>query len=150
MSLFRKKSLDALMSQAGDSEKGLKRTLGAGSLIALGIGAIIGAGLFVRTAAAAGEHAGPAVTISFIVAAIGCAFAGLCYAEFASMIPIAGSAYTYAYATMGELVAWVIGWALILEYALGAVTVSIAWSEYLNKLFDNSLPFSITHSPFEY
>ena len=149
MSLFRKKSLDALMSQAGDSEKGLKRTLGAGSLIALGIGAIIGAGLFVRTAAAAGEHAGPAVTISFIVAAVGCAFAGLCYAEFASMIPIAGSAYTYAYATMGELIAWIIGWALILEYALGAATVSIAWSEFLNKLLGGSIPFEWSHSPFE-
>jgi len=149
MSLFRKKSLDALMSQAGDSEKGLKRTLGAGSLIALGIGAIIGAGLFVRTAAAAGEHAGPAVTISFIVAAVGCAFAGLCYAEFASMIPIAGSAYTYAYATMGELIAWIIGWALILEYALGAATVSIAWSEFLNKLVGGSIPFEWSHSPFE-
>ena len=137
------------MSQAGDSEKGLKRTLGAGSLVALGIGAIIGAGLFVRTAAAAGEHAGPAVTISFIVAAIGCCFAGLCYAEFASMIPIAGSAYTYAYATMGELVAWIIGWALILEYALGAATVSIAWSEFLNKLVGGSIPFEWCHSPFE-
>ena len=154
MSLFsRKKSLDVLMAQAGDSEKGLKRTLGAGSLIALGIGAIIGAGLFVRTAAAAGEHAGPAVTLSFIVAAIGCAFAGLCYAEFASMIPIAGSAYTYAYATMGELVAWVIGWALILEYALGAATVSIAWSEFLNKLLEQyhlgAIPYEWSHSPFE-
>ena len=141
--------MDDLMSQAGDSEKGLKRTLGAGSLIALGIGAIIGAGLFVRTAAAAGEHAGPAVTISFIVAAVGCCFAGLCYAEFASMIPIAGSAYTYTYATMGELIAWVIGWALILEYALGAATVSIAWSEFLNKLVGGSIPFEWCHSPFE-
>lgn len=122
------------MMMAADSDKGLKRTLGAWNLIALGIGAIIGAGLFVRTAAAAGAHAGPAVTISFIVAALGCAFAGLCYAEFASMIPIAGSAYTYAYATMGEIVAWIIGWALVLEYALGAATVSIAWSEYLNLL----------------
>ena len=153
MSLFRKKSLDGLMAQAADSEKGLKRTLGAGSLIALGIGAIIGAGLFVRTAAAAGEHAGPAVTLSFIVAAIGCAFAGLCYAEFASMIPIAGSAYTYAYATMGELIAWIIGWALILEYALGAATVSIAWSEFLNKLLEQyhlgSIPYEWCHSPFE-
>ena len=153
MSLFRKKSLDGLMAQAADSEKGLKRTLGAGSLIALGIGAIIGAGLFVRTAAAAGQHAGPAVTLSFIVAAIGCAFAGLCYAEFASMIPIAGSAYTYAYATMGELVAWIIGWALILEYALGAATVSIAWSEFLNKLLSQfnlgSIPYEWCHSPFE-
>ena len=149
MSLLRKKSLDILMHQAADSGKGLKRTLGAGNLVALGIGAIIGAGLFVRTAAAAGEHAGPAVTLSFIVAAIGCAFAGLCYAEFASMIPIAGSAYTYAYATMGELVAWVIGWALILEYALGAATVSIAWSEFLNNLVGGRIPYEWCHSPFE-
>src|SRR6195952_1538135 len=149
MSLFRKKSLDALMSQAGDSETGLKRTLGAGSLIALGIGAIIGAGLFVRTASAAGEHAGSAVTISFIVAAVGCAFAGLCYAEFASIIPIAGSAYTYAYATMGEIVAWIIGWALVLEYALGAATVSISWSEYLNNLVGHSIPYQWCHSPME-
>src|ERR1051325_7297168 len=100
------------MAQAADSDKGLKRTLGAWSLIALGIGAIIGAGLFVRTAAAAGGHAGPAVTISFIIAAFGCALAGLCYAEFASLIPIAGSAYTYSYTTMGEFVAWILGWDL--------------------------------------
>jgi APA family basic amino acid/polyamine antiporter len=149
MSLFRRKSLEALLSQAEDSEKGLKRTLGAGNLIALGIGAIIGAGLFVRTAAAAGQAAGPGVTLSFIVAAIGCAFAGLCYAEFASMIPIAGSAYAYSYVTMGELVAWIIGWALIMEYALGAATVSIAWSEYLNKLLGGSIPYEWCHSPFE-
>ncbi len=149
MSLFRKKSLESLLAQAADSEKGLKRTLTAWSLIALGIGAIIGAGLFVRTAAAAGGHAGPAVTLSFIIAAIGCAFAGLCYAEFASMIPIAGSAYTYAYTTMGELVAWIIGWALILEYALGAATVAIAWSEYFNKLLGGSIPYEWTHSPFQ-
>jgi APA family basic amino acid/polyamine antiporter len=152
MSLFRKKSLDVLLAQT-DSGQGLKRTLGAGSLIALGIGAIIGAGLFVRTAAAAGQHAGPAVTLSFIIAAIGCAFAGLCYAEFASMIPIAGSAYTYAYTTMGEMIAWIIGWALILEYALGAATVSIAWSEFLNKLLEQfgwgSIPYEWCHSPFE-
>jgi APA family basic amino acid/polyamine antiporter len=150
MSLFRKKSLDALLAQAADSNKGLKRTLSSGNLIALGIGAIIGAGLFVRTAAAAGEHAGPAVTISFIIAAIGCAFAGLCYAEFASMIPIAGSAYTYAYATMGELIAWIIGWALVLEYALGAATVSSAWSEYLNELLGGAIPYAWSHSPFEH
>jgi basic amino acid/polyamine antiporter, APA family len=150
MSLFRKKSLNILMAQAADSEKGLKRTLGVWSLIALGIGAIIGAGLFVRTAAAAGEHAGPAVTISFIIAAVGCAFAGLCYAEFASIIPIAGSAYTYAYATMGELVAWIIGWALILEYALGAATVSISWSEYLNNLIGGRIPFEWCHSPMQH
>src|ERR1700755_3074362 len=149
MSLFRKKSLSSLLAQAADSEKGLKRTLGSGNLVALGIGAIIGAGLFVRTAAAAGQHAGPAVTISFIIAAVGCAFAGLCYAEFASMIPIAGSAYTYAYTTMGELIAWIIGWALIMAYALGAATVSIAWSEYLNKLLGGSIPYEWCHSPFE-
>ena len=149
MSLFRRKSLEALLAQAEDSEKGLKRTLGAGNLVALGIGAIIGAGLFVRTAAAAGQAAGPGVTLSFIVAAVGCAFAGLCYAEFASMIPIAGSAYAYSYVTMGELVAWIIGWALIMEYALGAATVSIAWSEYLNKLLGGSIPYEWCNSPFE-
>src|SRR5438128_11699243 len=134
MNLTRRKPLSALLAQAGSHE--LKRTLTAKSLVALGVGAIIGAGLFVRTAAASAEAAGPAVTLSFIVAAIGCAFAGLCYAEFAAMIPIAGSAYTYAYTTMGEFVAWIIGWALILEYALGAATVSIAWSEFLNKLLE--------------
>src|SRR5688572_11244849 len=149
MSVFRKKSLSALLAQAADNEKGLKRTLSATNLVALGIGAIIGAGLFVRTAAAAGEHAGPAVTLSFLVAAVGCAFAGLCYAEFASMIPIAGSAYTYAYTTLGELVAWIIGWALIMEYALGAATVSIAWSEYLNNLLGGAIPYEWCHSPFE-
>ncbi len=149
MSLFVKKPLDQILAQAADSEKGLKRTLGAGNLIALGIGAIIGAGLFVRTAAAAGQAAGPGVTLSFVVAAIGCAFAGLCYAEFASMIPIAGSAYAYSYVTMGELIAWIIGWALIMEYALGAATVSIAWSEYLNKLLGGAIPYEWCHSPFE-
>ena len=132
----------------------LKRTLGAGSLIALGIGAIIGAGLFVRTASAAAQNAGPAVTIGFIVAAIGCALAGLCYAELSSSIPIAGSAYTYTYATMGELMAWIIGWDLVLEYAVGAATVGIAWSEYLNKLLTDVLhlapiPYEWCHSPFE-
>lgn len=146
--IFRKKSIEQLLGNAADN-KGLKKTLGAGSLIALGIGAIIGAGLFVRTAAASAEAAGPAVTLSFVVAAIGCLFAGLCYAEFAAMIPIAGSAYTYAYATMGELVAWVIGWALIMEYALGAATVSIAWSEYLNNLVGGAIPYQWCHSPFE-
>ena len=149
MSLFRRKSLSSLLAQAADSDKSLKRTLGKWNLIALGIGAIIGAGLFVRTAAAAGGHAGAAVTVSFLVAAVGCAFAGLCYAEFASMIPIAGSAYTYAYTTMGELVAWIIGWALVLEYALGAATVSIAWSEFLNKLVDNRIPYEWCHSPLD-
>ena len=149
MSLFRKKSIESLL-QASTAEGGLKKTLGAWSLMALGIGAIIGAGLFVRTAAASAEAAGAGVTLSFIVAAVGCAFAGLCYAEFASMIPIAGSAYTYSYATLGELVAWIIGWALIMEYALGAATVSIAWSEYLNNLLGGKIPFEWCHSPFEH
>lgn len=151
--LFVRKPLSLLLSEADNSEKGLKRTLSAASLVALGIGAIIGAGLFVRTATAAGQHAGPAVTLSFIIAAIGCAFAGLCYAEFASMIPIAGSAYTYSYATLGEFVAWIIGWDLVLEYALGAATVAISWSEYLNKLcssvFGFTIPYEWCHSPLQ-
>ncbi|MGC3945963.1 MAG: amino acid permease [Chryseolinea sp.] len=151
MSLFIKKPLSQLLGQSG--ENSLKRTLGPGNLVALGIGAIIGAGLFVRTAAAAGEAAGPAVVLSFVIAAVGCAFAGLCYAEFASMIPVAGSAYTYAYVTMGEFVAWIIGWALVLEYALAAATVSIAWSEYLNNLLVsfnfNAIPYQWCHSPLE-
>ena len=145
--LTRRKSLASLLTQA--SESGLKRTLTARSLIALGIGAIIGAGLFVRTAAASSEAAGPSVTMSFIFAAFGCALAGLCYAEFAAMIPIAGSAYTYAYTTMGEFAAWTIGWALVLEYALGAATVSIAWSEYLNNLLGGVIPYQWCHSPME-
>jgi APA family basic amino acid/polyamine antiporter len=150
--LFRIKNIADLQNET-DSDNGLKRTLSATNLVALGIGAIIGAGLFVRTAAAAANNAGPAVTIGFVIAGIGCALAGLCYAEFASMIPIAGSAYTYSYATLGELIAWIIGWDLILEYALGAATVAIAWSEYLNKLlstfFHTSIPYQWCHSPFE-
>ncbi len=150
--LFRTKSITKLLDEATDSNNGLKRQLGGINLVMLGIGAIIGAGLFVRTAAAAAQNAGPAVTLGFIVAAIGCAFAGLCYAELSSMIPIAGSAYTYAYTTMGEFVAWIIGWDLVLEYALGAATVSIAWSEYLNQLlalFGMGIPYQWCHSPFE-
>jgi APA family basic amino acid/polyamine antiporter len=153
MNLFAKKSLESILTESeATHEKSLKRTLTASHLVALGIGAIIGAGLFVRTAAAAANNAGPSVTLGFIVAAIGCAFAGLCYAEFASMIPIAGSAYTYSYATMGEIVAWIIGWDLVLEYALGAATVGIAWSEYLNKLLEYigmHIPYEWCHSPFE-
>jgi APA family basic amino acid/polyamine antiporter len=149
MNLNIRKPLESLLAQAGDSEKGLKRTLGPANLIALGIGAIIGAGLFVRTAAAAGDAAGPAVIVSYIVAGVGCAFAGLCYAEFAAMIPISGSAYAYAYVTMGEFMAWVIGWALILEYALAGATVSIAWSQYLNSLLGGSIPYEWCHGPME-
>ena len=155
MGLFTKKPIDLLLNEASDAEKGMKRTLSASSLVALGIGAIIGAGLFVRTAAAAAQNAGPSVTIGFIIAAIGCALAGLCYAELSSSIPISGSAYTYTYATMGELLAWIIGWDLILEYAVGAATVGIAWSEYLNNLLVDVLhwkpiAYEWCHSPFEH
>src|SRR6185437_9326292 len=125
MSLFVKKSIPGLLAESREDGHSLKRTLSAGALVALGIGAIIGAGLFSITGIAAANQAGPAITISFVVAALGCGFAGLCYAEFASMIPVAGSAYTYSYATMGEFIAWVIGWDLVLEYAVGAATVSI-------------------------
>ena len=151
-SLFRTKSIDRLLSEHDGGEIQLKRTLGPLALVALGIGAIIGAGLFVRTAAAIAERSGPSVTLAFMVAGLGCALAGLCYAEFASMIPIAGSAYTYSYATMGELVAWIIGWDLCLEYAVGAATVAIAWSEYFNKVLEYvglEVPYQWSHSPFE-
>ena len=142
------------MEEARDvGEHSLKRSLGPINLVALGIGAIIGAGLFVRTAAAIADRAGPSVVLAFVVAGVGCAFAGLCYAEFASMIPVAGSAYTYSYATMGELTAWIIGWDLILEYAVGAATVAIAWSEYANRVLDwfgLRIPYQWAHSPFEH
>ena len=148
MSLFRTKPLSTLLAQI-EEKGGLKRTLRWPGLIALGIGAIIGAGLFARTPAAAAQNAGPGVIFSFVIAATGCAFAGLCYAEFAAMIPIAGSAYTYAYVTMGELVAWIIGWALILEYGLGAATLSIYWTEYFNNLFPGLIPWQWRHSPIQ-
>ncbi|HRT53896.1 MAG TPA: amino acid permease, partial [Flavobacteriales bacterium] len=148
-----RKPLSVLLGEAKEEGQGtLKRHLGATNLVLLGIGAIIGAGLFSLTGKVAAEHAGPAVTISFLISAIGCAFAGLCYAEFASMIPIAGSAYTYSFATMGRLFAWIIGWDLVLEYAVGAATVAIAWSQYLNKFLMNfglHLPHAIMTSPFE-
>jgi APA family basic amino acid/polyamine antiporter len=151
--LFSRKPLNKLIVEAAEvGEHSLKRSLGPVNLVALGIGAIIGAGLFVRTAAAIADRAGPSVVLAFIVAGVGCAFAGLCYAEFASMIPVAGSAYTYSYATMGELVAWIIGWDLILEYAVGAATVAIAWSEYANRVLDwfgMRIPYQWSHSPFE-
>src|SRR6476620_9412363 len=126
MGLFTRKSVDELTAEAHTDT--LRRTLGPFSLTTLGVGAIIGAGIFVITGTAAAQFAGPALVISMLIAGIGCAFAGLCYAEFASMIPVAGSAYTYAYATLGELFAWIIGWDLILEYALGASTIAVGWS----------------------
>src|SRR5205085_568160 len=151
--LFARKPLDKLMAEAEEvGEHSLKRSLGPTNLVMLGIGGIIGAGLFVRTAAAIADRAGPSVVVAFLLAGIGCAFAGLCYAEFASMIPVAGSAYTYSYATMGEFVAWIIGWDLVLEYAVGAATVAIAWSEYFNRVlgwFHLRIPYEWSHSPFE-
>ncbi len=147
-----KKSISSLLQEADDKEKGLKPTLGATALVLLGIGAIIGAGLFSLTGKAIVLHSGPAVTISFLIAGIGCALAGLCYAEFASMIPVAGSAYTYSYATFGELVAWIIGWDLILEYSVAASMVAISWSGYLQKFLAHygvALPPELTMSPFQ-
>ncbi|HWR13348.1 MAG TPA: amino acid permease [Terriglobales bacterium] len=132
------KPMDMLLSEAHEEgEHSLKRALGPVNLITLGIGAIIGAGIFVLTGQAAAQHAGPAIVLSFVLAGIACAFAGLCYAEFASLIPIAGSAYTYGYATLGELFAWIIGWDLVLEYALGAATVAAGWSGYFVSLLQD-------------
>ena len=128
----------------------LKRVLGKWSLTAIGIGAIIGGGVFVLTGTAAHYHAGPALAISFVIAGIGCIFAALCYAEFAAMLPVEGSAYAYAYGTVGELFAWIIGWGLILEYAMGAMTVAVSWSGYFNKLlhlFGVHLPANLTNDP---
>jgi APA family basic amino acid/polyamine antiporter len=152
MSLFIKKPLDQLLEQTKESDRSLKRSLSATNLVSLGIGAIIGAGLFSITGVAAGANAGPAITISFVIAAFGCAFAGLCYAEFASMIPVAGSAYTYSYATLGEFIAWIIGWDLVLEYALGAATVAISWSRYLTRFLDHydiHIPHYLAMSPYD-
>src|SRR5688572_1335514 len=130
--LFARKSIDELRANAFDEgEHTLKRELGPYNLVSLGVGAIIGTGIFVLIGTAAAQHAGPAIVLSIIIAGLGCAFAGLCYAEFASMIPLAGSAYTYGYATLGELIAWIIGWDLVLEYALSATTVAIGWSGYV-------------------
>ncbi|MGI8744654.1 MAG: amino acid permease [Bryobacteraceae bacterium] len=151
MNLFAVKPLDRIIAES-EGEHSLKRSLSASALIALGIGAIIGAGIFTLTGVAAATNAGPALVISFIFSAIGCAFAGICYSEFATMIPIAGSAYTYAYATMGELLAWIIGWDLVLEYAVGAATVSIGWSQTVVSLlqsFGIHLPPSLIASPFQ-
>jgi len=153
MGLFTRKPLSLLTTEANlEGQHTLKKTLGWFNLTMLGIGAIIGAGLFSITGGAAANQAGPAITISFVVAAMGCAFAGLCYAEFASMIPVAGSAYTYSYATMGEFIAWIIGWDLVLEYAVGAATVSISWSRYLAEFlhgFGITLPLEMTAGPWD-
>lgn len=146
-SLFRLKPIEQPAEDGG-----LKRVLGAGSLVALGVGCTIGAGLFSLTGIAAAENAGPAVVLSYIIAAVACGFAGLCYSELASMIPVAGSAYSFAYVTMGEFIAWIIGWDLVLEYAVGAATVSVSWSSYVTSLLAGwgiRLPARLTASPFE-
>ena len=151
MSLFRKKPLSAFEDDMKKSE--LKRVLGKWSLTAIGIGAIIGGGIFVLTGTGAYYHAGPALAISFIIAGIACVFAALCYSEFASMLPVEGSAYAYAYGTIGEIFAWIIGWGLILEYAMGSMTVAVSWSGYFNKLlkmFGIQLPDWLTQDPGSY
>src|ERR1700734_1860672 len=136
--LLKCKPLDMLTAEASETgEHSLKRALGPVNLITLGIGAIIGAGIFVLTGSAAAKYAGPAIVLSFVLAGVACVFAGLCYAEFASLIPIAGSAYTYGYATLGEIFAWIIGWDLILEYAFGAATVASGWSGYFVSFCDD-------------
>lgn len=151
--LFKRKPIDLLLKEAEDTgADSLKKTLNATKLVALGVGVIIGAGLFSITGGAAAYQAGPSITLSFVIAALGCAFAGLCYAEFASMMPIAGSAYTYSYATMGEFLAWIIGWDLVLEYTIAAATVSISWSRYLVKFlegFDIFLPIEWVSCPWD-
>lgn len=150
---MRIKSIESLKLEAGrNGAQSLKRSLGAFNLVAIGVGVIIGAGLFSLTGIAAANNSGPAVILSFIIAAIGCAFSALCYAEFAAMVPVSGSAYTYAYATLGELFAWIIGWDLILEYSVGAATVGISWSQYLVKFlsqFGIVIPPQLVLSPFE-
>src|SRR5881409_629787 len=134
--LFATKSLETLHKEMQEDEGRLRRALGPVALTSLGIGAIIGAGIFVMTGRVAADDAGPGVMLSYAVAGVGCALAAFCYAEFASMAPVAGSAYTYAYATLGELLAWIIGWDLIIEYAMSCATVASAWSEYFNKLLE--------------
>jgi basic amino acid/polyamine antiporter, APA family len=150
-SLLKTKPLNAIMREASETgEHSLKRALGPANLIALGIGAIIGTGIFVLTGPVAATAAGPAIVLSFIVAGLACAFAGLCYAEFSALLPIAGSSYSYAYTTLGEIVAWIIGWALVLEYAFGAATVAVGWSGYVGSLLqDLGIPFpaALSYAP---
>src|SRR5512137_2031324 len=144
-SLFRTKPLNSLLHEVGDEQRGLKRALHWWDLVAIGIGCIIGVGIFVLPGVEAAKHAGPGIILSFVVAGAACACAALCYAELAAMIPVAGSAYTYGYATLGEILAWIIGWDLILEYMVGASLVAIGWSAYLVIPLDHLLkPFGLT------
>jgi APA family basic amino acid/polyamine antiporter len=151
--LFATKSLEQLTQEASSESSGLKRVLGPWHLIFLGVGAIVGAGIFVMTGHVAAQYAGPAVTLSIVLAGVTCAFAGLCYAEFASLIPIAGSAYTYAYSTLGEIFAWIIGWDLILEYSVGATTVAIGWSGYVVSFLKGvgiDFPAALADAPYAF
>ncbi|HEX8202419.1 MAG TPA: amino acid permease, partial [Isosphaeraceae bacterium] len=150
--IFAKKPLAMLLEEMKGEDR-LRRVLGPVGLTSLGVGAIIGTGIFVLVGKAAHDAAGPALTLSFVVAGIACIFAALCYAEFASMVPVAGSAYTYAYATLGELIAWIIGWDLVLEYSVGAATVAHGWSKYFQdfiKLFGIKLPYVLSNAPIDY
>jgi len=151
--LLKRKDLAAMIEEAENTNSGLKRSLTATQLVSLGIGAIVGTGIFVITGQAAAQYAGPALTISFVISALGCIFAGLCYAEFAAMIPVAGSVYSYTYATMGEFLAWFIGWDLILEYLFACSTVAVGWSGYMQNLLHGwgiDLPYHLTQSTLEY
>src|SRR6201990_3201011 len=150
--LFRTKPLSLLLAEEA-GENRLRRVLGPGQLTALGVGAIIGTGIFILTGVAAHDRTGPALMLSFVLAGMACVFAALCYAEFASMVPVAGSAYTYAYATLGELFAWIIGWELILEYAVASSTVAHGWSHYFQDFlafFGFRLPMVFTNAPFDF
>ncbi len=153
MQLFRTKPINQLLADASDKEHGLKKALSGASLVTLGIGAIIGTGIFVLTGTVAANYAGPALVLSFLISAAGCVFAGLCYAEFASMIPISGSAYTYAYATLGEFMAWIIGWDLILEYLFASSTVAVGWSGYMVSFlhdYNLNIPAQLCNAPIDY
>ena len=153
MQLFRTKPISQLLAEADDKDHGLKKALSRTSLITLGIGAIIGTGIFVLTGTVAANYAGPALILSFLISAVGCVFAGLCYAEFAAMIPISGSAYTYAYASLGEFVAWIIGWDLILEYLFASSTVAVGWSGYMVSFlhdYNINIPSQLCNAPFDF
>ncbi len=150
---FRTKSLQQMMQDASDSEHGLKRALSATNLIFIGIGCIVGTGIFVITGTAAAQYAGPALSISFVISALVCLFVALCYTEFAAMIPISGSAYSYAYTTVGEIIAWFIGWNLVLEYIFGASLVAVGWSGYVVSFFKDwgiEIPARLSSAPFAY
>src|SRR5215467_4464103 len=150
--LFARKPLSLLMEEMAGEHR-LRRVLGPIQLTSLGVGAIIGTGIFVLTGVAAHDKTGPALMLSFVVAGLACIFAAICYAEFASMVPVAGSAYTYAYATLGELFAWIIGWDLVLEYAVGSATVAHGWSHYFQDfmgILHINLPAVLTNAPFDY